>query len=244
MSNLAIPTIADLVAESEQSFKDNALMVILNTEPHKAWIEEHPFVSVKKWVGKELKDVKLPYLPISRIEYLLSRIFTKWWVEVKSVQQIANSVVVTVRLYVVDPVSGETRWNDGCGASPMQTDKGAGAIEWDKIKASAVMMAVPSAESYAFKDAAEKFGKIFGKDLGRKDVIDYTTLLKSQDEPATKEELVSLFNTVQDLEKTTGKVFMTTQDEADYQRVIDGNEVKTYNTIRKMLNSKIQEATK
>jgi len=31
----------------------------------------------------------------------------------------------------------------------------------------------PAAESYAFKDAAEKFGKIFGKDINRKDNITY-----------------------------------------------------------------------
>ena len=41
------------------------------------------------------------------------------------------------------------------------------------------MKAAPAAESYAIKDAAEKLGKIFGKDLNRKDVIGYESLLKS-----------------------------------------------------------------
>jgi hypothetical protein len=39
------------------------------------------------------------------------------------------------------------------------------------------MKAAPAAESYAVKDAAEKIGKIFGKDLNRKDEIIYDSLI-------------------------------------------------------------------
>ena len=38
------------------------------------------------------------------------------------------------------------------------------------------MKSVPAAESYAVKDAAEKLGKLFGKDLNRKDAFGYTAL--------------------------------------------------------------------
>ena len=65
------------------------------------------------------------------------------------------------------------QFHDGIGASPLQTNKDAGAIEFDKIKSNAVMLAAPSAESYAIKDAAEKLGKLFGKDLNRSDKIMY-----------------------------------------------------------------------
>ena len=93
-------------------------------------------------------------------------------------QTIANSVVVTVRLYYLDITSDKEieLWQDGVGAAPIQTDSGAGAMEWDKTKNDAVMKAVPAAESYAVKDAAEKIGKIFGKDLNRADQIMYDTL--------------------------------------------------------------------
>ena len=67
-------------------------------------------------------------------------------------------------------------YQDGIGACPLQTDQGAGAIEFNKIKSNAIMLAAPAAESYAFKDAAEKIGKIFGKDLNRKDEIGYMSL--------------------------------------------------------------------
>ena len=38
------------------------------------------------------------------------------------------------------------------------------------------MMAAPAAESYAIKDAVEKLGKLFGKDLNRKDSMGYDML--------------------------------------------------------------------
>jgi hypothetical protein len=35
------------------------------------------------------------------------------------------------------------------------------------------MMALPIAESYAIKDASEKIGKLFGRDLNRKDTMGF-----------------------------------------------------------------------
>jgi hypothetical protein len=121
---------------------------------------------------------KVRYIPIERIESLLTVLFIRWHVEIRQVQTIANSVVVTVRLYYLDITSDKEieLWQDGVGAAPIQTDSGAGAMEWDKTKNDAVMKAVPAAESYAVKDAAEKIGKIFGKDLNRADQIMYDTL--------------------------------------------------------------------
>jgi len=159
-----LPTLAQLTEENELQAKDNALMVLLNQPPPVKWIKEHPMS-------------KTGYLPIERVEYLLSRIFTKWWVEVKAVQCVANSVVVTIRLYVVNPITNSEEWQEGIGAAPIQTDKGTGAMDWNHAKADGVMKAAPAAESYAVKDAAEKFGKLFGKDLNRKENIEYNDLL-------------------------------------------------------------------
>ena len=181
MSNkLKIPTMQELIEETPESLAQNALTIILNQEPPKEWLSNHPMIANYK------------YLAIERVEYLLTRIFGKWWVEVKTVQTVANSVVVTVRLFVTNPITGETQWNDGIGAAPIQTDKGAGATDWNSVKTDGVQKAAPSAESYAIKDAAEKFGKIFGKDVSRKNQINYNDLLKSDtndDTTPTKEEL-------------------------------------------------------
>jgi recombination DNA repair RAD52 pathway protein len=165
-----IPNLSDLVADSEMDLKENHLMVLLNQPPPDSWLVAHPMITGYR------------YLPIERVEYLLTRIFGKWWVEIKNVQQVANSMVVTVRVYVTNPVTNEVDWQDGVGAQAIQTDKGAGAMDWNHAKADGVQKAVPSAETYAIKDACDKFGKLFGKDVSRKNQISYDSLLKSKDE--------------------------------------------------------------
>ena len=159
-----LPAIQDLYGDVAMKHEQNQLNLLLNQEPHETWIKEHPYV-------KGLK-----YIPIERIEWLLTRIFIKWWVEVKQTQVIANSIAVTVRLHFQDVVSNEWQQMEGVGASPIQTDKDAGATDFSKVKASGVQIALPAAESYAIKDAAEKIGKLFGKDLNRGDKIGYDNL--------------------------------------------------------------------
>jgi hypothetical protein len=126
------------------------------------------------------------YLPIERVEYLLTTIFIKWRVEIQSAQVMANSVVVILRLFVLNPLTAEWDYQDGIGAAPIQTEKGAAATDFGKVNTLAVQMAAPAAESYAFKDAAEKFGKLFGKDLNRKDEINYAPTLESKFNDAEK----------------------------------------------------------
>lgn len=162
-----LPTLADLYNDTALVEKQNQLNIILNAEPKKEWIKDHPFV-------KNLK-----YLPIERVEYLLTMIFTKWRVEVKEVKLLANSILTTVRVYVQDPITGEWDWQDGIGAMPIQIAKGSGATEFDKMNTSAVQIGSPASESFAIKDACEKFGRIFGKDLNRKDNISYDRLYQA-----------------------------------------------------------------
>ena len=156
-----LPALQDLYNDKALAKKESDLNTLLNHEPKKEWLRLHPIA----------KGVK--YMPIERIEYLLTSIFQVWNVEIKEIKLIANSVVVTVRLLYKNPLTGEMLFQDGIGASPLQTDKDAGAIEFNKIKSNAVMLAAPAAESFAVKDAAEKLGKLFGKDLNRADVIMY-----------------------------------------------------------------------
>jgi hypothetical protein len=161
-----VPTMQELVETSEQDLKENALTVILNQNPPDAWLKQHPMIGGYR------------YLPIERVEYLLTRVFGKWSVEVKDVQVIANSVAVTVRLHVSNPITGEVDIQEGVGAAPIQTKKGAGAMDWNQAQTTGVQMALPMAKTYAVKDAAEQFGKLFGKDVARKTQIDYNSLLK------------------------------------------------------------------
>lgn len=182
MSNL--PAIRDIYSDSVDMIKENNLNVLLNQPPKESWIKQHPIA----------KNVK--YIPIERIEYLLTSIFIKWHVEVKSVQLVANSVVVIVRLHYMNPVTNEMEYQDGIGASPLQTDKGASATDWTQIKSDAVMKSAPAAESFAVKDAAEKIGNLFGKDLNRADKILYDSLVGKFEPPVIdlKKEYIDLID--------------------------------------------------
>lgn len=182
MSNL--PAIRDIYSDSVDLVKENNLNVLLNQPPKESWIKQHPIA----------KNVK--YIPIERVEYLLTSIFIKWHVEVKSVQLVANSVVVIVRLHYMNPVTNEMEYQDGIGASPLQTDKGASATDWTQIKSDAVMKSAPAAESFAVKDAAEKIGNLFGKDLNRADKILYDSLVGKFEPPVIdlKKEYIDLID--------------------------------------------------
>lgn len=175
-----LPAITDLYGDVELASKYNDLNKLLNSAPKPEWVKLNPFAD------------NAPYLPIQRVEYLLTTIFIKWRVEIKEIKLLANSVVIAIRLHVLDPITGDWDWQDGVGAAPLQTAKGAGAIEFDKIKGAAVQMGAPAAESYAVKDAAEKFGKLFGKDLSRKDEISYQAMQDSKFDKSESAESIPL----------------------------------------------------
>lgn len=138
-----------------QSFNE-----LLNAKPRSSWIKQHPF------------QKKVKYIPIGQIERLLRTIFPQHKVEIKKVQALFNSVTVEVRLHYLHPITGQWAFHDGVGAMGIQTDKGATASDLGAIKADAVMKAAPAAESYAIKDAAEKFGDLFGANLNRDAIQD------------------------------------------------------------------------
>ena len=176
MEKKNLPQLKDLYSGSLEIKKENDLNILLNHEPKKEWVKIHSMVTGAK------------YIPIEIIEYLLKSIFIVWSVEIRNIQVIANSIVTTIRLHYQNPIDGEMRYQDGVGASPMQTAKDAGATDFSQIKSAAVMMAAPAAESYAIKDAAEKLGKLFGKDLNRKDALGYD-MLGNKFDMATPEQM-------------------------------------------------------
>lgn len=162
---MKLPALKEIYdGDLELKTSQNELNVLLNQPPKDSWVKDHPFA----------RGVK--YIPIERIEFLLTKLFLKWHIEVKNIQTIANSIVVTIRLHFQNIENNEWSWQDGIGAAPIQTEKGTGAMDWDKVRADSVMKAAPAAESYAVKDAAEKIGKLFGKDMNRADKIMYDTL--------------------------------------------------------------------
>jgi hypothetical protein len=170
-----LPSLEELRDESHSELwaKDNALNVLLNSDPPDKWMLKH------KTITRDVNGKKEPYfyLPVGRLEWLMTRIFVNWHVEILTVQLLANSVCVTVRVHYQDPVTSQWKWTDGVGATPLQTASGAGAVDFNALKSAAVQMAAPAAESYAFKDAVEKLGNLFGKDIARTSQMDYMGLL-------------------------------------------------------------------
>lgn len=227
-----LPSFTDLLKEREFEVEQNTLTVLLNQPPHKSWLKEHPQVKVKKQ-GKDgdTNYAPLLYIPISRVHYLLKRIYRNYWVEILNIKLIANSPTVTVRLFVENPITFKIEHQDGVGSAPLQTDKDAGAIDFMKMKSGAVQMAAPAAESYAIKDAAEKFGKIFGRDLNIPEDIDYLQLLKEK-EIITKEMLEDLYKQVE--------TKLSPTEIMNAGRILNGNETNKFAQLYKILKGKNQ----
>lgn len=162
-----LPSLRELSMAPEMAFKEDQFNALLNSDPPSEWVKEHPFAKDKS--GKPTK-----YLPIDKVEFLLTKIFQIWQVEILREGVLFNSVYVAVRLHYRHPISLEMLYHDGLGAVGVQTDAGEKASNMSAIKQDAIMKALPSAESYAVKDAAEKFGRLFGKDLNRRDVAHFT----------------------------------------------------------------------
>lgn len=189
--------IEDLVSahfDSVLSEKYGKLNGLLQTPPNNDWLKKHPLAA------------NVSYISIGRIEMLLRQIFGIFEVKVNDYKVLANSIAVHVTLRVTNPITGAPIEQDGLGAAPIQLDKDALPTDFTKIKNNAIMLALPAAESYAIKDAAEKLGKLFGSDINRKDEIAYNDIYASTngelhpdmkiliDECKTVEELQSVWD--------------------------------------------------
>ncbi len=173
-----IPTVQELskAYEDKTLTKEAAtdgVLQIVNTPPPSAWLRDHPFVNVTEEIEGKKRSRPYKYLTIERVEFLMNNIFKEWRTEVLNVLMIANAVTVTVRVHYKHPITKEWSCEDGVGASPIQTDKNAGASDWMKVKSDAVQKALPAAKSYAVKDACEGIGQIFGSNIERKTEINY-----------------------------------------------------------------------
>ncbi len=209
-----LPKIQDLHNDLQEAFKTDQLNLLLNQPPKAQWVKDHPFA----------KGVK--YLPIDKVEFMLTKIFGEWRVEILSEGQMFNSVYVKVRLHYKRPTDGEWSFHDGLGAVGVQTDKGASASDLSAIKQDAIMKALPAAESYAVKDAAEKLGVLFGKDLNRKETMAYEASFAEVNEKMLYELLE------EKAEKLTPTEYKQASD------VLSNNQTKDFQRLHKLLISK------
>lgn len=167
MSNL--PTLAELTTDVELAYKSDSLNYLLNQRPPEKWIKEHPYIKGYK------------YLPIDKVELLLKKIFKQFKIEITNQGTAFNGVWVTVRVHFVHPVTNEWNYHDGIGAAQLQTKQGTSPADLININNGALMMAFPIAKTVAIKDACDMFGSLFGANLNRKDIVEFTTDTKITD---------------------------------------------------------------
>ena len=178
-----IPTLAELHKDNADAFNNDQLKTLLNCPPNEAWIKTHKGTGVK-------------YMPIDKDEYMLDRIFGRWRIDIKSIFQIENSVVAIIRLWYWNPsvlrldangypvnvngeqLKGDWDFHDGTGAMPIQVEKDSKASDLSAIKSGAIQMAAPAAVSYAIKDACDHLGRLFGRDITRKDTVNFDPSFK------------------------------------------------------------------
>lgn len=176
MSSLVkIVTEGDLSKLTEKVILDN-FNELLNQEPPKEIIKQHPLE----------KNVR--YIPIDKIEVMLTKFFQDWYVEVISCGQMLNSAYTHVRIHYYHPILNNWRFQDGLGAVAIQTKKDAAPADMTALITGGVMKALPASKSYAVKDAAEHLGKIFGRDLNRKDTIAFSGEYRKSAEEVKKEK--------------------------------------------------------
>ena len=212
---MSLPTIQDLHEDNALvSYKNDQLNLLLNQEPKKEWVKEHPFVKGHK------------YVPIDKVEFMLRKIFKKYQIEITGQGTSFNGVWVTVRVHYYHPTEDAMMYHDGIGAVQLQTAKGTSPADLANINNGALSMAYPIAKTLAIKDACDHFGKLFGCDLNRKDTMAFKVDVNPLE---LKEQLIDLFNLKRD---------MMPQDEIlNTLMVIETNNIKSFDKQIKYLSS-------
>ena len=206
-----LPTLQELVKDVALYQENDKLNFLLNQEPPKTWIKEHPYIRGHK------------YIPIDKIEYLMRKVFKEYRIEILREGTSFNGVYVAVRLHYKNLASDEWSYHDGIGAIQLQTAKGTSPADLNNINNGALSMAFPLAKTLAIKDAADMFGKLFGSDLNRRD-----TLPASMDKPIlTQEEKEELIQEILDTKE------IEHENRLSIERILEEKETLSYDKIIK-----------
>jgi hypothetical protein len=147
----------------------------LNREPDPREFEKTP-------------DNRASYLPISFLEMTLDEIFLgQWELTDVSYSQIFNEVVGTGILTVVNPITGRSIRRAGFGAVVITQDKDAAIVDFNTTKKkNALDLTFPKLKAEILKNAASSLGKVFGRDINRKQKDVFKPALKQIPSEALK----------------------------------------------------------
>jgi hypothetical protein len=145
----------------------------LNSQPSDEGIESTP-------------DGKARTLVISHIEMTLDELFFgQWSTESFQWSAIANEVQGCLELVVTHPITGDKIRRLGCASVIIMVDRLPESLKNDpqarnqwalspsNKKPNALDLAFPKLKAECLKNAAQSLGKIFGRDLNRKNVDQY-----------------------------------------------------------------------
>ena len=213
-----LPVLSELydVSNVDVLFKKDQFNLLMNQQPEQKWILTNAYAGNSK------------YIPIGIKETLLQRIFKEFRIEILREGTMFNAVYVTIRLHYLHPVTGEWSYHDGTGADQVQTKSGASAADLSSISNNAVAMSLPKAVSFAISDATDHLGKLFGRDLNRKETMTFG-VDKNLDKEAEHSALVVLFELKQD--------FIPANDFDDIKSVIEKKQIKSYPRIKTYLDN-------
>lgn len=132
-----------------------------------------------KELGKT-PDGKARTLPISFVEMTLDELFLgQWETSEPTYQQVFNEVVGSLVLTVWHPITNRPIRRVGFASVVITQDKDATISEFNATKKkNALDLSFPKLKSECTKNAAQSLGKIFGRDLNRKDSDVYQPIFK------------------------------------------------------------------
>ena len=144
---------------------------MLNAEPDAAGIESTP-------------DKKALTLVVSHVEMTLDELFFgQWKTENFKWSTIANEVQASIELVVIHPISGYELRRTGAASVVIMVDKvpdnitGSDRNRWalnpDNKKSNAMDLAFGKLKAECLKNAALSLGKVFGRDLNRRNKDTY-----------------------------------------------------------------------
>lgn len=150
-------------------------LVRLNQQPDPKSIEKTP-------------DGRAYSLPISHVEMTLDELFFGLWSTRNfNSKVISNEVCAEMELVVIHPVTGDEVVRTGTAAVQITVDKvpegvsGQERNRWalnpDNKKPNALDMSYPKLKAECLKNAAATLGKIFGRDINRKNADVYKPTL-------------------------------------------------------------------
>lgn len=198
---------ADLIKKISQIKTNKDLIELLNENPPENWLKVHPEISTYK------------YLPIDKVEFLLRSIFgLNYKIEVLDSKEMFNATSVSIRVHFRE-FDEPKNWYfyDGVGAEEPEKNI-VENVKTKDFKDYSVSAALPNAKSNAVKNACYGFGKLFGSDLNRNDTIIKEARLNP------KQKLDKIKKMFQELEEN-----IPSKDFSNYKRIIENEEVNSYN---------------